>query len=369
MNETKKRNYNLDLLRTLSMCGVVGLHLMNQGGVVTNYNINSINYYFINILLTLFFLSVNTFALLSGYFSYKKSNVKNKRIIELVFIAAFYAFLYTLIFYFFNLFDVRSHGFKEVVVSIFPPIKGMWWYITCYMLVFFMIPFLNKFINSISKKDYKKIMFLLFILLSVIPSILFMKDFFKIMEGYSSIWLIYLYLLGAYISKYNNDFNKNIKYYIKIFICLLLISSSINFLVKILSKILFNHFVLENWFINYISPFNVIESCLLIIIFNKINKNYNNRINKLIQFLSLSSFSVYIGHTHYLVFTYLNKDILLSYMDYNFVNLTFIIISLIMLIYIGLSLFDQIRKLIFNLFKINKLIDFIGSKFDNILSL
>lgn len=36
INVTRKlhvRNYGLDLLKILSMCGIIGLHVINQGGI------------------------------------------------------------------------------------------------------------------------------------------------------------------------------------------------------------------------------------------------------------------------------------------------------------------------------------------------
>ncbi len=39
----KTRYYGLDILRIISMIGIVGLHVMNQGGVLSNTPLFSIN--------------------------------------------------------------------------------------------------------------------------------------------------------------------------------------------------------------------------------------------------------------------------------------------------------------------------------------
>lgn len=143
--ETDNRNYGLDILRIISMMGIVGLHVLGNGGVLANVKINTLNYmvsYFIEILL---YASVNVFAMLTGYLCCDRAKIKSKSVIDLIFTTIIYCLIITGIFYAFNLYDIRSSGIKNLIVSLFPPIKGWYWYINSYILVFFMIPYMNKF--------------------------------------------------------------------------------------------------------------------------------------------------------------------------------------------------------------------------------
>lgn len=72
----KERLAGLDILRILSMLGIVGLHIINEGGLRCTLPINSISYFVVMILLTILFTSVNIFALLTGYLNINKENNK-----------------------------------------------------------------------------------------------------------------------------------------------------------------------------------------------------------------------------------------------------------------------------------------------------
>lgn len=66
------RNYGFDILRCLSMLGIIGLHIMNAGGVKRNYTFGTIDSIGIEFIYILLLSSVNVFAMLSGYLYAKK---------------------------------------------------------------------------------------------------------------------------------------------------------------------------------------------------------------------------------------------------------------------------------------------------------
>ena len=74
----KNRNYGIDLLRIVSMYMVVILHILGNGGVLTNLELLSLNYYSAWFLEISCYCAVNCYALITGYvmvdskFSYKK---------------------------------------------------------------------------------------------------------------------------------------------------------------------------------------------------------------------------------------------------------------------------------------------------------
>ena len=270
MKIDSKRKISLDILRILAMLGIIGLHLIGQGGILQNLNMNSIRAYIVFIIYTVCYLSVDTFAILSGYLSWNKEKVKYKRIVELIIICIFYSFVITAVFYSLNLYDCRSLGRRAFLHSLFPVLISRYWYITSYIFLFFLIPYLNFFVNKIPKEKFKKFLTLIFILLCIIPSIFFSKDFFKIVGGYSPFWLIYCYLLGAYVGKYLSD-RKISKKMIFIFCLCIFAAFVLNVLVRIVTLKLYGEIQYDSWFLNYVSPFMVIASIIIVMVCSKID--------------------------------------------------------------------------------------------------
>ena len=64
----KERNYGIDLLRVISMIGVMTLHVLGHGGVLAITKILTLNYNIAWLLNILFCSAVNCFVLITGYF-------------------------------------------------------------------------------------------------------------------------------------------------------------------------------------------------------------------------------------------------------------------------------------------------------------
>lgn len=58
----------IDLLRVISMIGVMVLHVLRHGGVLANAKILTLNYNLAQLLNILFCSAVNCFVLITGYF-------------------------------------------------------------------------------------------------------------------------------------------------------------------------------------------------------------------------------------------------------------------------------------------------------------
>ena len=360
-----KRIIGLDLLRVLSMMGIIGLHVINNGGLIKNADIHSFSYYVVLAILVLAFTSVNIFGILSGYLNVTKKQNKHERIIELLLIVLFYCLIIPSIFFGFNLFDVRNtSSIKEIIYDYFPILAGNYWYITCYVFLFFMIPYINSFVNSLAKKTYKKLLITLFVLLSILPNIL-LTDLFRIQGGYSPFWLIYCYMIGGYLRIYDIDLpnDKILKYSILIYF----VSFALNGLVRNIGYSILGKVVRANLFINYISPFTLVLSILIFIYFTKVCVK-NSCSKNIIVYLSGASFSVYIIHDQRLVFYKVLKNLFKPLLQYNAIIVFVGIILSIVTIYVLCCIIDSVRKLLFKLLKINKFIVFSGTKVDKILN-
>jgi surface polysaccharide O-acyltransferase-like enzyme len=89
-------------------------------------------------------------------------------------------------------------GIKELIKSALPVTFNRFWYVTAYFGLFFAIPLLNKFVFSIDKETAKKALVIMLVLFSVLG---ILGEPMRTYKGYSVLWLIVLYLIGAIANK------------------------------------------------------------------------------------------------------------------------------------------------------------------------
>ena len=121
---------------------------------------------------------------------------KYEKLVEMWFQAFFYSFVITLIF---TLLGIQEGwGTFDIIQCILPVTFGKFWYFTAFFGLFFAAPILNRFIFTIDEDTAKRAL-LLFIALFSMMGIL--GDPFEANGGYSTIWLIALYCIGALAKK------------------------------------------------------------------------------------------------------------------------------------------------------------------------
>lgn len=361
MNSIKERIVGLDLFRVLSMCGIIGLHIMGNGGVLANTNIYTSTYPFLILIYCLFYLSVNSFGVLSGYLGIKKRNNNYTRLLELIAIILFYIAAETAVFYIFDINNVRAAGLKMLAKALFPFGVGYYWYITCYIFLFFLMPYINCFVKNLSQKTYKKLLVVLFVLLAIVPNIFLQTDFFRNDNGYTALQLIFCYLIGGYFRLYPVTISKS---KIALRFGITMASMTIfNYLWRIAAMKFFGQTIRDSWMINYIPPLNIYASCLLLQFFSQVRIK-NGAIAKMLVLLSSSAFSVYIFHDHYLFFNFVLKDIFASFAIKHIVLIIPMIFAAIATVYLFGLVSDTIRKGGFKLLRLDKLLAVAGGKFN-----
>ena len=218
MNAVKERNYSIDLLKFICMLGIIILHLTGQGGLLKLSVNNYITVNIYRIINNIFLASVNVFCIITGYLYAEKKKTHCKNVIDIIFTMIFYSIIITVVFYSFDFYNVRNLGKLELLRSLFPPMVGRYWFVTCYVFLFFMINYINKFLNILNKKQHRILIIIIFVFFSLFSE-MGAYDYFRIQWGYSPFWLIYLYMIGSYIKKYKIK----ISYLLRIF-CLIIIS-------------------------------------------------------------------------------------------------------------------------------------------------
>lgn len=142
--EKNDRNYGIDLLRIVSMIYVLFLHCIGQGGLLSNTIVNSSQYKLVWFIEICSYVSVNVFALISGYVIYKEEERKFKisNYINLWLQIVFYGFVITILF---NIFASSVQINLEAYIKVlFPVTNKLYWYFTAYTGLFFIMPFLIK---------------------------------------------------------------------------------------------------------------------------------------------------------------------------------------------------------------------------------
>ena len=189
------RNYGVDLLRIVSMLGVVMLHILGHGGLLDNAG-SFFEFSALYFLQTLVQPAVDCFILISGYVGYKKGRYypRLKNIISLFFVVLFYSISITLVS---KLIFPDSVSTIDIIKACMPIISQQYWFFTSYVGLFILSPLLNVAVHHADKKQ----MLIFTIVLAICCCFSRIKDPFAFDGGFSVIWLALLYLLGALMKK------------------------------------------------------------------------------------------------------------------------------------------------------------------------
>ncbi len=192
-----ERNYGVDLLRLVLMYMVCMLHTLGQGGILSACQVGTEAHSVFWLLETMSFCAVDAFAIITGYMAVDKPQ-KYEKLTNMWFQAFFYSFVLTLLF---TIAGVNQTWERtDMLACALPVSHGKFWYFTSYFVLFFAIPVLNRFMFTVDKHTAKIALIILFVLFSCIE---ILEAPFYTYGGYSPIWLIVLYCMGALAKRAN----------------------------------------------------------------------------------------------------------------------------------------------------------------------
>ena len=195
--EKNERNMGVELFRIVSMMLVILLHVLGHGGVLSYSKHLSANYKAAWFLETIGYCSVNCYALISG-FANVKTKFKFRRMINLWLETVVLTLAMTAIAYFFiPSMQVDSEWW---IIAVFPLTRRALWYLCAYFFMFPLIPILNKGLLSLSRRQHLLVM--LWLQVPTVFRLIVHGDNYSMGSGYSAIWLICLYVMGAYFRIY-----------------------------------------------------------------------------------------------------------------------------------------------------------------------
>lgn len=325
----KNRHIGIEACRILAMLMICNLHVLGMGGILEKVAIQKNFYYiFANYLEAFSYSAVNIYILISGYvglhskFSYKKMFSFWLQII-------FYTISITLIF---ALFSKSSVTLSDWLSAFTPISHGQYWYMSCYFGLMLVAPFLNQAILTVKQELLLPFVSGGFVYFSIIPTI-FKQDSLGLWGGYSVLWMILLYMIGAIINRL--DFENRFKVWQVAGMIILL--TSLTFLLHSLGY--------EQWR-SYTSPTVILQGISIFLLFLSL-KNLPLTLKKIVLTLSPLTLGVYLFHVHPLIFRRILPNIYSLVDGQKFVIFVTIILLMTLLIFIVGEFIEYLRKKLF----------------------
>lgn len=347
INLKSNRNIGIDSLKIFAMINIINLHINLHS---FNLSLDPLHpkYKQVYRLEVFSFWPVDAFGLISGMIGYKKYKLAN--IIYIWFEYFFYSVILSIYAYLKSLINKR-----DVLYHFFPLGIRRHWYVNAYFFMYLFLPFLNNSINLMNKNSFSKFFFIFLFMYSFYH--LIAKAFFNspnydfINSGYSSLWLLILYILGSFIGRFyiNQCYFPNF-YFILIYLLSSLITSE---------SIIYNG---NKIFLDYISPTIIIQALSLIFFFSNI-KIRNKYLTKIILFLNPLNFNVTLIHTRIFSFKTTARQKFFYYIKSLNPNLLFFKINGISIaVYFVCAFIDYLRLLLFKVMKIRIFSNYLDKK-------
>lgn len=275
-----ERNYGIDLLRLVLMFMVCLLHILGQGGVLGASSAGSVQYKVFWLLEVCGYCAVDGFALISGYTASKRPQ-RYEKIVQMWFQVVFYSFIVTMILGMAGLTTPLEP--QEIKWLLMPVTFKYFWYFTAYFALFFMMPILNEFLFSIDEHTAKKTFLVLSVLFSGLGVI---NDPFLSGNGYSTIWLVVLYCLGALAKRIHLFEERSSVSLVLLFIVMCLFSWT-GLIQRNTSR-----------YISYISPTILLNGLIMIVLFSRLKLQ-----GSLIKKVSPLAFGIYLFQMNTIVWS------------------------------------------------------------------
>lgn len=342
-------NYGIDLLRCLSMLMIVVLHIYNQGGVLTAIQKaapKSLQYYLSWGVRFLCLGAVNLYGMISGYVMLN-SSFKPRRFFSLwlqVVVIALSICTVTQIF-----FSDRMSG-QYWIKSALPVSQRLYWYFTCYAGVFLLSPIINRGIRALTDQQATGLLLGCILLFCVVAGIgySYSGDAFYLVGGYSVLWLLVLYVIGACLKK--TGFLKKTKAWKLLLTMLVCFGASLAWYFAKMPGILQDS---KEIVMKYINPFLVVfDICLFVLLAR--TEFRSAFVKKVLRFAAPLTFSVYLLHLHPVIWNFLDDRLLFVAKFPAWAQLPFVLGLAFAVFTVGIGL-DWLRSLIFRLLRVDKL--------------
>lgn len=297
---SRERNLGIDLLRCAAMCMIACLHILNHGWVLGASPAANRDWLApLNVAVN---CGVNIYALITGYVTVY-GRFRPSRAAELWLQVLFW----NLVIAAFGE-AVQPHIMDGFWIRYcFPLTQKCFWYFTAYIGVYAFSPLLNRGILALNPRQCKALMLTMLLLFSVGTTVGYWNqgDPWPIKGGYSVLWLMALYVIGACVR--HSGFGTKIRRR-KLLLILLLLIVGYAVLVRGINRIVDPGEFLKkvrSCFLYYTSPTLAAISICLLILFSRLR--VEGIAATLVRFFAPLTFGVYIIHVHHVNWTWIEK--------------------------------------------------------------
>ncbi len=344
-----KRNTGIDLLRIVSMCMIIVIHMNGYGKASELIDVFSFKYFLSQAIAFFVACSVNVYAMISGFVGGGRTDHKSsiRRFLKLWLHVFFYSILFMLVFKAMYPAEISK---RQMLEAALPAMSMQYWYFTFYIPVLFLIPYLNQMISNMDIVIMRGLIAMLFLFFSAIPWI-FQTDWFGLDGGFSVFWLIILYLFGAWLRKESEMMDSTLarcrKFWLSICIAgLIVVQVLLRYMLDKLGETMGVDSGIMHAFNSYTSPFIVLEACAMVILFGKMKLSDRKKSSQWITELGAASFGVYLIHDNQFFREYIIMDHLVNIGQFNIMAYVMTMIGVSIGIYAGCAVVELIRKYI-----------------------
>ena len=342
-----RRNLGIELFRIVAMLLIVLLHVLGQGGVSAGTDYPSTNYKIVWLLRTLAYCSVNCYALISGFVGVH-SRFRFRKIVYLWLEVAFITISTTVIF---SVFSPESVTWDDWLKAIFPLTKREYWYFNAYTLLFPFLPLFNKGLLSLSRCQHLTVMGFLFVITTILP-LLGDRDIFELAGGYSCIWLMVMYVFGAYFKVHG------IPKFAHPLLCLgiLLTATAVAWA----QKVGFIPVGEDGALIGYTSPLMVIMALSLLLLFARITVR-GKFCSFIVTHLGKATFGVFLVHVGAMVWDFIDGR-WAHFGEMPPIRMTLMVFAATLSMYFICSAYSLFRIWLFRVCRVHGLVDNIADR-------
>jgi len=356
----KERNMGIELFRVAAMMLVVTLHVLGHGGFTARAGRGSATYHFIWYLETLSYCAVDCYALISGYVGIY-SSTRIRRIL----------FLWLEVFTLgvgcgaAALFLGKHPTGNEWLAVLFPLSNKDLWYLNAYFILFFLTPILNKGLKDLDQRTHAFAAFAPLTAIALSCSVL-QKDVFLSSYGFSALWLIELYVVGAYFRKYGfGILTKRARA-----LTIALLSGSLAYAVRAALEWALDQGMLSagsffagnaDFLVSYVSPCMVIMAIGLLAFFSGVQIR-KEKTKKIVAALAKGTFGVFALHVNTMYWNYFLMDRFAWAAGYSAILQIPLILGIIVVFYLEMSAISLIRIRLFEKTGIHNLINQVANR-------
>lgn len=332
--QLKVRDSSIELLRIIAMILIVFHHFALHGGFEWASSSISIPRFWYNLIIMGGKIGVNVFVLVSGY--YLVNN--DRKIFDLYKTLKFVGqvwFYSVVIYIIFGSVGIADMGMRSFIKAFFPITFSQWWFASAYFVLYLIHPFLNKLLQSIDKVLYQKLLLLLVVCWSIIPTFTTSRY-----QSNHLLWFITLYAIAGYMRLYG----LNQKFTTKHYAVFLLACSSFSYALSLVFTVMGSKW---SFFASAVTYFygqekitTLLISICLFMVFATLKMNYHKWIN----IMGSATFGVYLIHDNHLVRQFLWMDLFKNAQYQNGLFLIPYSILVVAVVYIACSLIDLLRQ-------------------------